>query len=829
MIMNNEQLMAFQQINEAFAKKEAELYATIEQLHQNENRLDAEVVALKEVLENNDSDDAIKSEQLFSINLAFEQKSAEIVQLQSTLGELEQQKILLQKKYEEETNTFSKKMYERELEFVTKENVLKSQILETQNTQRAQAQKNLETLIQSEREFHEQIEQLRAGAQSESQKIREEYRDEKSVLSHSFEVKERELLSQIESIRQELKEQSDSSAEYLVTLAMREKEFATKEGALNSLIIETQNTQHTEAKKHLESLAQREREFAQELKSLREQMSTQQGTLEKTHRNTLTTIGQKHKEREIYLERQMAQIRLELKQKNDTLNEHLKTLAAREQKFAHELKSLREQMSNEQATLEKTHRKMIMTLGFDTKKREDELLNRIDKLRSELNHKSEESKAYIVEREKYFVSEILKLHENTELQREKLEIKFTESIETLYADHKEREKILQAQIESMHNELKAQSEIAVGQLIVLAEREKEFASKENALNNVIIETQNNLESSVKREDEFAEQLRAVTDQKDQAALHNQNLSLLITEAQQLESKLHLELATHQQTLMELTRELDRLQGSLSWRITTPFRALKTLFIQSDDSEVASQMSSFFIDTPTKEVVMEPCEIHSEPAVCIVTDSSLSEVNPPPIDETPATSEPIENLNPSYKETIMSSSPTVVATSLDELLAYHDADFVHCAYITLLGRAPDPEGMHYYLERVRAGRAKIAIINQIVSSSEGKRNSVKITGLNQVLSRYRWGKMPIVGSVIRSITRHDDISCQIRQIENNIYLLGKDTCKRFDRIEKNIAIVTNENIKIDNKPDELNHLSSHTREIYFQLKAAALKQEFGGTK
>ena len=546
MITNNEQLLAFQQINEAFAKKEAELYATIEQLHQNENQLSTDVVALKEELESNHSDDVIKSEQLFSINLSLKQKSAEIVQLQSALDQLKQKKVLLQKKYEEEANTFSKKMYERELEFVAKENVLNSQIFETQNTQRTQAQKNLETLIQREHEFHEQIEQLRTQMQSESQRIKDEDQEEKRALSHSFEIKERELLSQIESIRQELKKQDDLSTEHLSTLAMREKEFAS-----------------------------------------------------------------------------------ELKQ--------------------------------------------VVT-------------------------------------EKYTVE-----------------------------------------------------------------------------------------------------------------LKNSDLFHLLTVAQLLESQLHSELAMRQQILSDLSIELKKLQGSFTWRITAPLRAIAKLFISSHaDSEEVSVTVKILEGAPSE---MEESIVSSEPSNLetnlVVLDSSVNSI----IEESqiPKGEEPINHI----KETFMSSSPIVAATSLDELLAYHDADFIHCAYITLLGRVPDPEGIRYYLGRIRAGRAKIAVIDQLVSSAEGKRYSVQMTGLEQALTRYRWGKMPIIGVLFQK----DTIVQEIRQIESSMYRLNQDMNRRFDAVEQQIkqisySVVSSPDAQIlgpdiyttENSPD-LSHISPSARKIYTMLKNA----------
>jgi phage host-nuclease inhibitor protein Gam len=385
------------------------------------------------------------------------------------------------------------------------------------------------------------------------------------------------------------------------------------------------------------------------------------------------------------------------------------------------------------------------------------------------------------QREKEFARELAKLRESGELQRQSIETQHKEVIAELSSDYQTRELNLTSQIENIRNELKTQTERSTEYLTALGQREKEFARE----------------------------LKQIVDEKHTTELKNSNLSHLLTAAQLLESQLQGELVMRQQMLSDLSVELKKLQGSFTWRITAPLRAVAKLFISSPSDSEAVSISSVKTSSIETNLAIADSSVNA-----IIEESTITQSEHPII---------------YIKETFMSSSPIVAATSLDELLAYHDADFIHCAYITLLGRVPDPEGIRYYLGRIRAGRAKIEIIDQIASSSEAKALSVSILGLQQALERYRWEKIPIIGSVIRSITRHDEISCQIRQIENNIYLLGKDTCKRFDRIEKNIAIVASESIKIDDEPDELNHLSSHAREIYFQLKVAALKQEFGGKK
>jgi hypothetical protein len=217
------------------------------------------------------------------------------------------------------------------------------------------------------------------------------------------------------------------------------------------------------------------------------------------------------------------------------------------------------------------------------------------------------------------------------------------------------------------------------------------------------------------------------------------------------------------------------------------------------------------------------------------DSSINAIVEEPV--IPQPEQPII----STKEIFMPSSPTVAATSLDELLTYHDTDFIHCAYVTLLGRAPDPDGMRYYLGRIRAGRAKIEIIDQIASSLEAKALSVSILGLQQALRRYRWEKIPIIGLVVRSMRRQDEITRQMRIIENKLFIFSNDVSQHFKQMETTIdslhyliakQLSERNEFPLDMNSFEINtsdaqHLSPRAREIFLQLKTAMISKNKGG--
>lgn len=86
------------------------------------------------------------------------------------------------------------------------------------------------------------------------------------------------------------------------------------------------------------------------------------------------------------------------------------------------------------------------------------------------------------------------------------------------------------------------------------------------------------------------------------------------------------------------------------------------------------------------------------------------------------------------------NPYLRANSLPELLAWDDLDFIRCAYVTILGRQPDPTGEAHYAVRLRAGRSKHEILWQLRKSGEGRQHDPGIAGLDRALKKARWQRL-----------------------------------------------------------------------------------------
>ena len=60
-----------------------------------------------------------------------------------------------------------------------------------------------------------------------------------------------------------------------------------------------------------------------------------------------------------------------------------------------------------------------------------------------------------------------------------------------------------------------------------------------------------------------------------------------------------------------------------------------------------------------------------------------------------------------------------AGSVEELLSYYDEDFVRIAYLTLLRREPDAEGLATFVARTRSGEDRLALLSKLADSPEGR--------------------------------------------------------------------------------------------------------------
>ena len=157
-------------------------------------------------------------------------------------------------------------------------------------------------------------------------------------------------------------------------------------------------------------------------------------------------------------------------------------------------------------------------------------------------------------------------------------------------------------------------------------------------------------------------------------------------------------------------------------------------------------------------------------------------------------------------------PSTASTTLDELLSYHDERFIYNAYHTLLGRAPDAEGLSYYLARLRSGIGKVEILAQIRLSTEGKSREIKIPELDEAIRRHKLLKTPFIGMILR-ITGikqvEDGVQKKLNAIEKTLNLLETNSQAILFEIENKFQGI---NKRLNQHPVVINQSSIQTNQL-----------------
>jgi FkbM family methyltransferase len=127
-----------------------------------------------------------------------------------------------------------------------------------------------------------------------------------------------------------------------------------------------------------------------------------------------------------------------------------------------------------------------------------------------------------------------------------------------------------------------------------------------------------------------------------------------------------------------------------------------------------------------------------------------------------------------------SHPVPRAQELENLLEKDGARFVFQAYFSILGRPPDPNGLGYYLPRLRGGVSKFRIAVELALSSEAvaDQSSELIRRLATAVKRYKRVNYSILGPVLRFVSvsdikgeRKSKSRNDIRRLEQCAYALS----------------------------------------------------------
>jgi hypothetical protein len=121
----------------------------------------------------------------------------------------------------------------------------------------------------------------------------------------------------------------------------------------------------------------------------------------------------------------------------------------------------------------------------------------------------------------------------------------------------------------------------------------------------------------------------------------------------------------------------------------------------------------------------------------------------------------------------------VAIDVDDLLSFHDQDFVDCAYKTLVGRPPDPSGLSHYTGLLRAGHSKMSVLLRLARAPECRSRAMALPGLKRSLLRYAVGLVPVLGWLTRALWRTDGESTlerRLRAMDNQLARLQQASAR-----------------------------------------------------
>lgn len=136
-------------------------------------------------------------------------------------------------------------------------------------------------------------------------------------------------------------------------------------------------------------------------------------------------------------------------------------------------------------------------------------------------------------------------------------------------------------------------------------------------------------------------------------------------------------------------------------------------------------------------------------------------------------------------------------SVTHLLAQHDVAFLRDAYQAILGRAPDGEGLVYYLGRLRQGDNPVSILARLRLSPEGRRVNAVVPGLDRAIRRYRWQRYPIIGTLARWRGGDNDRGLRkLRAIEAQLYQVLAAEQSWFDRLDQGVQGVKDDLTRLE---------------------------------
>jgi len=117
-----------------------------------------------------------------------------------------------------------------------------------------------------------------------------------------------------------------------------------------------------------------------------------------------------------------------------------------------------------------------------------------------------------------------------------------------------------------------------------------------------------------------------------------------------------------------------------------------------------------------------------------------------------------------------------AQNLPAIMSLDYDHFVQCAFLTILNRPADSDALEHYVERLKAGHPKLAILSALYKSEEARAANVRIPWMRNALRRYKLTSIPVVRLAFMSDRRDVRLEFEHRlhAVEKKVVLLTAQT-------------------------------------------------------
>jgi hypothetical protein len=179
----------------------------------------------------------------------------------------------------------------------------------------------------------------------------------------------------------------------------------------------------------------------------------------------------------------------------------------------------------------------------------------------------------------------------------------------------------------------------------------------------------------------------------------------------------------------------------------------------------------------------------------------------------------------------SDATIIPAQNLPAILALDYDHFVECAFLTILNRSADSDALEHYVERLKAGHSKIAILSALYKSDEARSANVQVPWIRNAILRYKLTNIPLVR--LAFIWDRRDVRLEfehrLHAMEKKVGLLMTQTAAlvnqltelsgSISRVAKPTESVNQPPTPSDNLVDELRGQSLVARRAYEALSDA----------